>query len=83
MREFLNQYSYYIVVIVVLAVALLLGWRAKATLTRTIILSGLLLPVAMAPFILHTGKSSLSSSPDLETALHSGIPTLVEVYSDF
>ena len=83
MREFLNQYSYYIVLITVLAVALLLGWCAKATLTRTIILGGLLLPVVVAPFMLHTGKSSLSSPSDLEAALHSDTPTLVQIYSDF
>ena len=79
----MNQYSYYIVVIVVLSVALLLGWRATTILTRTIILVGLLLPVTVAPFMLHTGESSLGSQPDLETALHNGTPTLVEIYSDF
>ena len=83
MSELLNQHSYLLAAMLILAVAGLVAWQVPSSLLRTVILGGALLLVAMAPLALRSGGSTLSSAEGVTVALDQGTPTLMEVYSDF
>jgi uncharacterized membrane protein len=76
--QFVNYNSYGIAAAIVAAWA---GWRAarRRTLASLLVFAAVAVALAIPPLWLRAGGSSV---PELDVALASGRPTLLEVYSD-
>jgi 4-amino-4-deoxy-L-arabinose transferase-like glycosyltransferase len=81
--QFINQHSYLLISAVVLGVVAIALFRRRARRAWLIWLG--LLAVALVGWLaLRTGEGTpFNSVEDYETALRSGQPTLVEIYSDY
>lgn len=82
MRAFLNQHSYLLLALVVLAVAAAIALRFETWPLRAVVLSMAALLLALGNLLLRTTPSPLETPDQGEALLQGGIPTLVEFYSN-
>jgi len=83
MREFLNQYSAALLVLILVAFVAILVWqyRRNRWVLGVIAIGAVALVIGYTE--LRTGPSSIASASALDAELGNGTPVLVEVYSDF
>ena len=81
--SFLNQHSLLIGAAVVLTIAMAATWRVRRRWLRAAIPGVLLTGIVVAFLMLRTGGGNVHSVADLDRALASGKPVLLEMYSDY
>lgn len=79
----LNHYSFVLFALVVVSIALAATWRLRRRWVRLAI-PGVLAVVAVVAFgALRSGGGNVHAVSDLDAALASGKPVLLEMYSDY
>ena len=81
--QVLNQASYLLVAAAVLVVAGALVGRLGAWRIRLVILGGVAAVLVASFLLLRSGSSQTTSINEVLVLTQSGIPVVVEVYSDF
>ena len=79
----LNHYSFVVIILVVLSIAVAATWRIKRRWLRATIPGVLFAGMVIAFFMLRTGGGNVHAVSDLDTALASGKPVMLEMYSDY
>ena len=79
----LNQTSYLLLAAVVLVTATLGVWRLGTLGGRLIIIGGVAAALLTAFLVLRSGTSQATSLDEVVGLTYSGVPLVVEVYSDF
>ena len=82
-QPLLNQHSYILAVVVVLALAVPLTLRFVPGWWQGIALGAVVVALATFLVVLRTGGSTLESAEAVEAAIASGQPALVEFYSNY
>ena len=82
-RSVLNQYSFVVIAIVVLSIAMAATWRVRRRWVRVAIPGTLAVGLVIAFLVLRTGGGNVRSVADLDRALAAGKPVMLEMYSDY
>ena len=83
MGSFLNQHSFLMAAAVVLTIAMAATWRVRRRWLRAAIPGVLLTGIVIAFLMLRTGGGNVHAVADLDQALKSGKPVMLEMYSDY
>lgn len=83
MRSLLNHYSFVVIGVVVISVAMAATWRVRRRWLRAAIPGTLLAGLAVAFVMLRTGGGNVRSVADLDRALGAGRPVMLEFFSDY
>ncbi|MBI4336673.1 MAG: hypothetical protein HY683_02435 [Chloroflexi bacterium] len=78
----MNQHSYFLAVAVVLLVAAFIAWRVPVMAVRIGVVALAIVGLVAWQAAMRSGPSTVATPQQVEAALHSGSPVLVEVYSD-
>ena len=79
----LNHYSFVVVALVVVSIALAATWRVRRRWLRATIPAVLAAGAVVAFVALRTGGGNVHSVSDVDGALASGKPVFLELYSDY
>ena len=83
MGHFLNHFSFVLLALFAAAIAAAVTWRIRRRWLRAAIPATLLVAAAVAFFWLRTGAGNVHSVADLDHALASGKPVMIEFFSDY
>ena len=83
MLSLVNEYSLFLVGLVVIALVLLLTWKWFGLKWRLTGMVTVVVALAAFQFITSTNVNTVSSREELNRALTMGKPVLLELYSDY
>ena len=83
MGAILNQYSFVVMTLVAVSIAMAATWRVRRRWLRAAIPLALVAAAVIAFVALRTGPGNLRSVADFDGALAGGKPVLLELYSDY
>lgn len=79
----LNHYSFVLIAVVLVTIAAAATWRVKRRWLRATIPGVIVAGMVVAFVALRTGGGNVHKVADLETALASGKPVMLEFFSDY
>ena len=83
MRHVLNHYSFVMIALGLLAITAALTRRVQRTWLRAAIPGALAMALVAVFLLLRTGGGNVRSVADLDQALASGKPVMLEFFSDY